>query len=201
VRKIIEQLPGRYKILNFFCDWPVHSAMDRGAAREIITTFDEYLASNVLTNAPLALQMLNAVSRLISLKGFTHDLFVFLGDQGLDTSLVGNPDRLGPFLSTYVDIVARTPLMVRHNARKNLDQIEIRKQTTTKNQPTVLGERFVFGIEWLFSQGGVIQMNMFNEIWFPPEPRSVRTTIRKLVFKEGQAWFQPQESQLFCDKS
>src|ERR1035438_9053358 len=76
IRKVIDLLPNRFTILKFFCDWIAHPKMDRRAAKEILKSFDSYLAT-VLLNPHAALKMMNTVSPLISLRGFQHDLFVF----------------------------------------------------------------------------------------------------------------------------
>lgn len=170
IRKVIEQSPtkDRYTQLKFFCDWPVHSNLKGTGAQKILNKYDAYLASKVLHNAPTALRMMQDGFNLISLQQFTDEMFAFLVEHRLDASLIANLDRLGPFLSSYIDIISRTPLIVGSASCRHLDRIEVCKRTTTNNQPRVPGERFMFGIDWLFKKDGVTQMNVFNEVWFPP---------------------------------
>jgi len=78
VRKSIDLMHGRFEVLKFFCDWMLHPRMEWRDAKRILQTFDASLGKALL-NPSAALEMMNAVSPLTSLRYFLNDLFVFLG--------------------------------------------------------------------------------------------------------------------------
>ena len=196
VRKVIDLEEGRFSVLKFFCDWILHPRLERRDAKQILKTFDNSL-EQALRNPSVALRMMNNVSGLMSLRLFLDDLFIFLGEHRLDTSLVGNLSRLEQFLGFYVDIIAATPLHAPACGLKSLDTIQVAKTMEILRPPTVQDDRFIFTIRWSFKKADVERLSLSNEIWFPSKPITRSVTIAKFENKDGTVVLVPQESKAF----
>jgi hypothetical protein len=186
VRNVVEIIDNRFQILKFFCDWVLHPRMERGPAKQIIKTFDGFLESSLM-NRWTALKMMNHAYPLTSLRGFRNDLFVFFAKHRLDGSLIWSSHRFEKFLSLYVERISRTPLVAPQGAFKNLDEIRVRK-LATPSTPQREGERFVFGIEWLFIHNGIARQPLVNDVWLPSGPFSVPVSFPQ---EESKTFWKP----------
>jgi len=77
VRKIIETMEGRFPVLEFFCDWPLHSVLDRRKARKILQTFDKLVVESRMAGGVDSKNLMRTVQPLISASSGE-----FVGDLG-----------------------------------------------------------------------------------------------------------------------
>lgn len=194
VRRVIESTRERFRILKFFCDWVLHAQMTMGGAKTIIGVFDSFVEGS-LTNPSMALRMMQIAYPLTSLTGFRTDLIVFLGEHGLDPSLGCDFKRWERFLGLYVDRIAKTPLVV--SSFKHLDEIKVRKLAIPSTRQRDDGERFIFGIEWLFNYQGITRQSLVNDVCEPPNPANISFTIKRFERHGEQIISVPQESKTF----
>jgi hypothetical protein len=197
IRKLIEcEEDGRYPVLTFFCDWILHDRMDRKNARAILWEFDT--AIDDLRSGRLGVPaVVKRLSPLISLETFQHDLFIILGQHGLDTELIGKLSRLGTFLGLYVDIISKTPLRTDDPSLRFLNNIHITKSREPVAPSTGQGETFVFGIQWSLRKDDVEALSFCNEIWLPKNPSRYKQTVVRLINRGGKLKSEPLESKSF----
>jgi hypothetical protein len=195
VRKLIENLGGRYPTLTFFCDWILHSRMTRKTAKLVLREFDDYL-----TNRRLGLkseeESMDRMYPLISLRIFHQDLFYLLAEHGLSTDVHSSLDNLGPFLGLYVDIISKVPLIADDPKLqlRNLDRILVRKYTESLRQATSSDESFAFGIKWLLMKDNTLTAEFRNELWFPASPNQILVPAVRAVNVGGKRKVIPLES-------
>jgi hypothetical protein len=192
LRKLIENLEDRYRLLTFFCDWILHSKLDRKYAKEILDELDGFIEQVKVLGGHPNKGLMDRIVPLISLQRFHNDLFLLLGEHGLDTELVGDLRRWGPFFSLYIDIIAKTPLIADAGKLnlKHIDTIKVSKFTKSVGPPAASGEHFAFGIEWSLRKNDKEQLAVLNEVWFPEKPTRVQVTTLHLT-TDGQGQLQP----------
>lgn len=170
VRKLIETMGNRYPILRFFCDWVVHSKLDRKTAKEVLSKFDAYVFEYIQKGNTCTPDMLRRLNPLISFRRFSTDMFYLLGEHGLTTDVITDRRRFNPFLSLYVDVVSRTPLVVTDSrvGLKCLDNISVVKLTQPHaRRPGSDHLLFAFGTRWALKKDDLELASVCDEMWFP----------------------------------
>ncbi|MCU1328677.1 MAG: hypothetical protein JWN34_4047 [Bryobacterales bacterium] len=89
-------------MLEFFCDWPLHSVLDRRKAQRILQTFDEFVSESRKAGGSVSEKAMNTVQPLISFRVFQSDLIVFLTEHGLDTAVATDIDRYRQLLFFFI---------------------------------------------------------------------------------------------------
>jgi hypothetical protein len=114
VRKLIERddLKEQFRVLNFHCDWTLHSTMDRAGAKTVLAIFDEVQPFLVAgTELPKYLEF--QVDRISKMRAFRDELTEFLKRFHLPPLTVVRPDGWVHFLHLYAAVIADIPLTAR----------------------------------------------------------------------------------------
>jgi hypothetical protein len=116
-----------YFALNFYCDWAVHTKLDRRGAGRIVERFDKYQALIELSqstpegNVPGAdLSVLIEVESTVRLERFREQLGTYLKRGGLPCAIADDDRHWANFLSYYVRVIEDCPLI----CRKRLQHVE-----------------------------------------------------------------------------
>lgn len=170
LRKLMERLPARYEVLRFFCDWPLHVAMSRRSAKELLREFDAAAGAVKADAAGPHTAGSKRFHRIISFDRLRDDFELILTDQGLACTLVTAP-RWTPFLGAYIDVINRTALVIDapELQLQHIDSIAIAKFTESVGKP-IPGDQFAFGVEWSLRKGHREVAGLLNEFWIPAAP-------------------------------
>lgn len=94
--------------LKFYCDWAVHTELDRSGAKEFVAQLDRWLSS--LLKDPGATPMEHAeIERLLYFETFRSELRSFLGAQDLPTD-VCEGETWNRFIALYKQVIMDCPL-------------------------------------------------------------------------------------------
>ena len=123
IRKLIERdkVEDQYPDLKFYCDWALHSSMDRAAAKAVLKQFDAahvLLKRNVkLRDLPAALK--SEIDRISQMRSFETELTHFLDAYGLHRLTQHRYDGWVHFLHLYTKVIEDIPLVVAVPPAKN----------------------------------------------------------------------------------
>lgn len=202
VRKLIEPLDKkRFPVLRFFCDWILHQEMSWKGAKGVLSVFDQYVTAIRATNGKGIEQATRRLGPLILFERLQEDLVLLLFEYHLDAEVAREVNRFVPFLSLYVDLVARCPLVVR-DAKANLvniDNIHVSKVNAANKALRGPTGQFAFGINWSLRKGEGEVASVVNEIWIPATPIRIQQTVAQLVSEGGNLKRKPLESKTFVD--
>ena len=184
-RKVIKSLPGnRFPILSFFCDWIVHPEMSWNSAKQVLGIFDQYIAEISKGGGEQAIrQATKKLGPLISFRLFRDELSLLLYELHVDTTLA-SAERFIPFLTTYVDIIARTPLIMKdqNSTLAHIDNLRIvKKNERHQGSPLRQPATFAFGMDWTLRKGEKVVAGVVNEVWIPHQPMMYRHPLLKVV--------------------
>jgi hypothetical protein len=112
VRKVIELKPGRYPVLTFFCDWPLHVKLDRKSARSVLDKFDAFVGEYRQRGSATG-EMWERTKPLTSFSRLRSELVQILREHGLDARQIEGFEGWVRFLKLYVRAVSATPLVTR----------------------------------------------------------------------------------------
>jgi hypothetical protein len=191
IRNLIDGLKNRsrYPVLRFFCDWTVHRQLDRNtAAREILAEFAN-VAETTMQRRKVLPATMNRLSPILSLNRLREEMTLILAEHRLDDTLCCRLTRWGQFLSTYVDLISRTPLAMppTRGVRAAIDTICVAKGHSPKTPPPRSYEKFMFSIDWSLRMGDEEIAGISNDVWFPlGSPEQERITVLKAVAHEGK---------------
>ena len=113
-RKLLERQGelNRYPALRFYCDWALHTSMDRAGAQRILRLFDE--AHPLLcANQELPRPLRHDITETTNLRYFERDYEQFLTDYNLPQDILHC--RWTKFLHSYAAVIEDCPLTVRAN--------------------------------------------------------------------------------------
>jgi hypothetical protein len=107
IRKLLEleNNPKRFRSLQFFCDWALHSRLDRAGALEIIKQFDDIRDAYVNGHKERHEALTTDILDLLNAQRFRTELASFLGEYSLDTSLCDDLDKWASFTDHYGSII------------------------------------------------------------------------------------------------
>ncbi len=112
IRKILEQEEpnSEFDLLKFYCDWALHSKLQRRTAQSVLAHFNEGHASLIDTqpNLPMAIQNISKFSDLIK------DIKEFLQAHSVTLSDYSSSDW-SKFISLYASVVEDCPLIINAN--------------------------------------------------------------------------------------
>lgn len=109
-RKLLESLPVRdgFESLDFYCNWAVHTQMDRASAKALVRKVDENFSK--LLGSGLNEQDNNWLDAVLSLESFRTQFLKFLEAHGLPKEACS--DRCWPtFLHFYSRVIQDCPLL------------------------------------------------------------------------------------------
>lgn len=130
LRKLMDRQDAtqHYPVLRLFCDWTVHTNIDRNRAAEpLIREFDNAVES-VRGGNGMPLQFLD----FLSLSHFRQQFRKFLDANGLPKAVVDDGDAWTRFLDLYSDVVSDCPISY---TRSQLPFKLISSLTLTKDLP------------------------------------------------------------------
>jgi len=119
IRKLLEiyKIQGKYKFLNFYCNWAFHSKIDR--TEKVSKILIDFINGNQR-------------ERFLTFKEFISELKTFLEEFELPTKIIEIEKNYYHFLNILLDIYSETPLSVYSEKKK----IIIRKpDEEIKNSP------------------------------------------------------------------
>jgi hypothetical protein len=125
IRKLIErdELGEEYSDLKFYCDWTLHSHLDRAGAKAILSKFDAahplLRSGTELHNLPSGLR--TEITRISKMNSFEKQLTAFLDRYKLPPLTLHREDGWAHFLHLYTRVIHDIPLMVsvRKERRRN----------------------------------------------------------------------------------
>jgi hypothetical protein len=160
-RKLLE-LTGstlKYQTLKFYCDWVLHTKMDRKFASQLLETFDIVWDDWIVRKIPIPADFHSTLGYKIGFYGFEKELSEFLGPHGITLPWHGYRDKWMAFEKSYCDIVQDTWL--EYSGKKHLKQINGASIRTyevadhpAEGKTYVPGECLPRGIEWSFLKDG-----------------------------------------------
>jgi hypothetical protein len=126
-RKLLE-LQGelsKYPALRFYCDWALHTNMDRAGAQRILRLFDR--AHPVLCAGQTLPQHLDReITETTNLRLFKRDFEKFLKDYNLPKEIL--TARWTKFLHSYAAVIEDCPLTVKGNNLTNIKSVTLTKE-------------------------------------------------------------------------
>jgi hypothetical protein len=113
IRKLMERdgVKGKYPMLNFHCDWALHSKLEGPGAKRILRQLDAaHPLKKDQKELPRSLQ--SNINRILTMRSFQQELDGFLGDYGLPPLTRDESDGWPHFLYLYVKVIEDIPLVV-----------------------------------------------------------------------------------------
>jgi hypothetical protein len=164
IRKLIERddARGKYRDLNFHCDWALHSKLDRRAAQEVLREFDA--AHPLLKDKKMELDELpdrlrSEIDRISKMRSFKEELFQFLEDYRLPPL-----KKWTHFLHLYAKVIEDIPLVVTDASAQHISQVTVQVQLT----PEPLKGHRLFQVTWRIhgkdgGSGSIFVINSYSE--------------------------------------
>jgi hypothetical protein len=158
VRKLIERddKTTDYPVLNFHCDWALHSKLDRAAAKAVLRLFD---AAQPFLKAEKDLPQLlqREIDDISKMRSFEKDVTRFLEEYGLPP-VAYDVDGWSHFLHLYTQVIQDIPLVVKAsspNAAQNLSKVVVHFEAASETQKFEDREDFLYRIVWeIFDKSG-----------------------------------------------
>jgi hypothetical protein len=157
--------------LRFFCDWALHTHLDRKEAKRTLSTLDEvfgrYRVADVAENDPSG-----KILDFVSFQIFRNHLFEFLRRQDLPTVWAEDDFVWNNMLRLYSEQVCHTPLtMTRKDYKfKYLQKLVIASLDPSKAVVDANPQYKHFGFTWEFvlSDGQSFKMPFTSNLPEPP---------------------------------
>jgi hypothetical protein len=142
--------------LKFYCDWVLHTKMDRTFAVEVLRRFDEIWDKWVVSKIPMPADFERTLGYQISFYGFEQELTEFLGKHGVVLPWVGFREKWLPFEKIYCGIVEDSWLEYPGKAKplKHINGAKVRTYKMAEGpekQDYAPGDYLPLGIEWAFT--------------------------------------------------
>ena len=109
IRKLLETRTAgpNFAALKFFCDWALHTRLDRGGALNIITQFDKVMAPYLAGDTEAFQASIEKyINDLLTAERFRNELQLFLESHGLPSKLTTEPELWQIFINKYLSSVA-----------------------------------------------------------------------------------------------
>jgi len=108
IRKLMDRLDasGDYRVLKLFCDWTVHTNIDRNRAAEPLMREFDKAAESVKHGNGIPLAFLE----FLSLSHFRDEVGRFLNSNDLPCRIVDDGDAWNIFLDLYSAVVSDCPI-------------------------------------------------------------------------------------------
>ena len=157
IRKLIERDDQRkqYSNLNFYCDWILHSELDRSCvAKEILREFDK---AHPLWKSGIDLpqELENKINDISGMDSFEKELTSFLESYGLPP-VAQDVDGWSNFFHLYTQVIQDIPLMVKSpDAAENISKLVVRCEVASKTLKFEDREDRFYKIVWeIFDKNG-----------------------------------------------
>ena len=172
IRKLIERADHgadqgtQYPTLNFYCDWVLHSELDRSGAKAILLEFDK-AQPLWKSEEKLPRELEDKINHICGMKFFTEELTRFLKNYGLPP-IAQNVDGWSRFFHLYAQVIQDIPLRVKAPAAaENISKLVVHCKTAPKTIKSVNREDVVYRIVWeIFDKtgesGSLVFYNTFN---------------------------------------
>lgn len=128
-RKLLEmrEKGPNYHALKFFCDWALHSRLDKDGAQNIIRQFDKVIVPWIAHDMDQFATLMKEIEDLLTAERFRQELQHFLGVHGLPTRLTNDSSVWQTFLRIYISSVQDTPLEIKPLPVKHVQSVTIQK--------------------------------------------------------------------------
>ena len=174
IRKLIERddhgadQGTQYPTLNFYCDWVLHSELDRSGAKAILLEFDE-AQPLWKSEETLPRELENKINHICGMEYFAEELTRFLKNYDLPP-IAQNVDGWSRFFHLYAQVIQDIPLMVKPSspeAAENISKLVVHCETAPKTIKSGDREDVVYRIMWeIFDKtgesGSLVFYNTFN---------------------------------------
>ncbi len=152
IRKLLEMLERQeeednYPWLRFYCDWALHTKMDRKAAQRILCLFDR-VHPLLCANQTLPHGLEQQITEITNLRLFERDFDQFLTDYNLSKDILH--DRWTKFVHSYAAVIEDCPLVVKAkgNTLTNINSVTLTKEDA-KRKVNAGDERvLLYRISW-----------------------------------------------------
>ena len=158
IRKLIERddQGGEYPNLNFYCDWVLHSELDRSGAKAILREFDKaYPLWKSGMDLPRELE--NKINDISEMRSLEKELTRVLESYGLPP-IAQNVDGWSHFFRLYTQVIQDIPLMVKSSSpddAKNISKLVVHYEAATKTHKFGAREDLMYRIVWeIFDKTG-----------------------------------------------
>jgi len=114
-RKYLEQLAdegkNNFSVLKFFCDWSLHPAIDKSFhAMELLKQMNNLIVDlKATTDAKL---IMDEITKVISFSKLRTEFQRFFKALGVSDSLTKSEDNWGAFVSTFIQVILDSPLIL-----------------------------------------------------------------------------------------
>ena len=127
IRKLLELADGQptQPQLRFFCDWILHTRLDRQGAENILREFDALMEPYVARNMSDFKVQADALEGLLSWERLREELRKFLNQRKLPNSVTEDPAVWIRFLDCYIGAITDTPLVVKPLPTEYVESITI----------------------------------------------------------------------------
>jgi hypothetical protein len=181
-RKILEHDSDEkvYPALYLYCNWVLHTELERGFAKQIITLFDDIYEPREAGSPKVPDSLCKEMHALTDGEALRQQLTDFLDRNKLPTYITANNDWWRLFFSHYASAINNTPLRLQGTGRF-VRQLVV-KTSKAERRAGNLGSNIVpfrdaFNLTWIITTlTGEEQMAMsvtFPEDWFGPIPQYI----------------------------
>lgn len=158
-RKLLE-LTGtgkKYATLKFYCDWILHTKMDKKFANQLLREADEVCDKWIVRKIPMPANFETTIGYKIGLYGFEREMAECLASHGIDLPWYGYRDKWAAFEEAYCEIVEdsfleysdkKQPLKQINGARVRVYKLSEHPEEKKDLKP---GDYLPNGIEWIFT--------------------------------------------------
>ena len=167
IRKLIERdaKGEKYRNLNFYCDWVLHSELDRSGAKAILLEFDK---AHPLRKSGIDLpqDLRKEIDDISRMRFFEKELAGFLDSYDLPP-IAENVDGWSHFFHLYTQVIQDIPLMVKAPSPKvpspkvppaaaeNISKLVVHCETAPKTIKSGDREDLFYRIVWkIFDKDG-----------------------------------------------
>ncbi len=161
IRKLIEHSEHRprYLPLQFYCDWALHTTLDRAPAREFLGEINDAIERKE-TNEQVAAR----IGRKFSMDVFREELIHFLIDHHLPVDPIRTSAPWITFLRCYLEVISDSPLQSGRVELKHVDKVVL---TVSHDVPESVstGLAFVYTLRWTFFRAKDEMFTWANEVY------------------------------------
>ncbi|MGP8245942.1 MAG: hypothetical protein ACLQVN_15655 [Bryobacteraceae bacterium] len=148
IRKLLEldNAAKRYRTVDFYCDWALHSKMGKAGALAVIEEFDRVQDAIAHQDNALEFRLLNDIQELVNAEKFRSELGKLLGEHGLNTDLCANDENWRAFMHEYSLAISDTPLEFTPAPIKHVRRVSIQR---SEDFAAGMKSKFVWHVEML----------------------------------------------------
>jgi hypothetical protein len=155
LRKALELrgLLGNYTALKFYCDWAMHTRLDRAGAEEFLKRLDAVESANSFGIFGDGGPKISVAMDFLKQDLFRRDLCEALGVLDLETEVCTANNLWVAFLDLYASVVADCPLAIKNDSTKTKYVQEAVASKVSSPLPHYLeidesDPAFAFAVEW-----------------------------------------------------